>query len=72
MTRASAIRSDSNKRHRSTTANSFHLIHTPRLQEHVFNTLGTDLLDNAFKGYNACLFAYGQTGSGTFCSSIYV
>ena len=21
-------------------------------------------MDNAFKGYNACLFAYGQTGSG--------
>lgn len=22
------------------------------------------MLDNAFNGYNACLFAYGQTGSG--------
>lgn len=22
------------------------------------------MLDNAFDGYNACLFAYGQTGSG--------
>lgn len=22
------------------------------------------MLDNAFQGYNACLFAYGQTGSG--------
>ena len=22
------------------------------------------MLDNAFEGYNACLFAYGQTGSG--------
>ena len=22
------------------------------------------MLDNAFAGYNACLFAYGQTGSG--------
>jgi len=21
-------------------------------------------LENAFNGYNACLFAYGQTGSG--------
>ena len=23
-----------------------------------------DVLDNAFEGYNACIFAYGQTGSG--------
>lgn len=23
-----------------------------------------EVLDNAFNGYNACLFAYGQTGSG--------
>ncbi|XP_071504445.1 kinesin-like protein KIF13A [Diadema antillarum] len=30
----------------------------------VFNCLGRDLLDNAFEGYNACIFAYGQTGSG--------
>jgi len=26
--------------------------------------LGRDILDNAFQGYNACIFAYGQTGSG--------
>lgn len=26
--------------------------------------LGTPLLDNAFQGYNNCIFAYGQTGSG--------
>ena len=32
-------------------------------QEEVFNHLGLDLLQNAFKGYNACIFAYGQTGS---------
>lgn len=25
---------------------------------------GNEVLDNAFEGYNACLFAYGQTGSG--------
>lgn len=31
-------------------------------QEVVFNSLGRDILDNAFKGYNACIFAYGQTG----------
>ena len=23
-----------------------------------------EMLNNAFEGYNACLFAYGQTGSG--------
>ena len=23
-----------------------------------------DVVDNAFSGYNACVFAYGQTGSG--------
>jgi len=26
--------------------------------------LGTDVIDSAFQGYNACIFAYGQTGSG--------
>ena len=31
-------------------------------QEKVYKCLGTDVLTNAFKGYNACLFAYGQTG----------
>ncbi|KAJ9271641.1 hypothetical protein DTO212C5_2433 [Paecilomyces variotii] len=33
-------------------------------QEHLFNDLGLPLLDNAFQGYNNCIFAYGQTGSG--------
>uniref|UniRef100_A0A8D8LMB0 Kinesin-like protein KIF13A n=1 Tax=Cacopsylla melanoneura TaxID=428564 RepID=A0A8D8LMB0_9HEMI len=33
-------------------------------QEKVFDALGRDILDNAFQGYNACIFAYGQTGSG--------
>ncbi|XP_011349120.1 kinesin-like protein KIF13B isoform X1 [Ooceraea biroi] len=33
-------------------------------QEIVFDALGLDILDNAFQGYNACIFAYGQTGSG--------
>ncbi|XP_063219921.1 kinesin-like protein KIF13A isoform X3 [Bacillus rossius redtenbacheri] len=33
-------------------------------QEMVFDCLGRDILDNAFHGYNACIFAYGQTGSG--------
>ncbi|MCJ1481866.1 kinesin-like protein Klp8 [Schaereria dolodes] len=33
-------------------------------QDHLFNDLGAPLLDNAFQGYNNCIFAYGQTGSG--------
>ncbi|XP_044741310.1 kinesin-like protein KIF13A [Chrysoperla carnea] len=33
-------------------------------QEDVFDCLGRDILENAFQGYNACIFAYGQTGSG--------
>uniref|UniRef100_A0AAQ5ZWD0 Kinesin family member 13Bb n=1 Tax=Amphiprion ocellaris TaxID=80972 RepID=A0AAQ5ZWD0_AMPOC len=33
-------------------------------QDVVFQCLGENLLDNAFMGYNACIFAYGQTGSG--------
>jgi kinesin family protein 1 len=33
-------------------------------QDSLFDDLGRPLLDNAFKGYNNCIFAYGQTGSG--------
>ena len=33
-------------------------------QDDLFKDLGAPLLDNAFKGYNNCIFAYGQTGSG--------
>ncbi|XP_067217234.1 kinesin-like protein Klp98A isoform X2 [Linepithema humile] len=33
-------------------------------QEEVFYGLGTDVIESAFEGYNACVFAYGQTGSG--------
>lgn len=33
-------------------------------QSHLFQDLGGPLLDNAFQGYNNCIFAYGQTGSG--------
>lgn len=33
-------------------------------QENLFGDLGQPLLDNAFQGYNNCIFAYGQTGSG--------
>ncbi|TNN31488.1 Kinesin-like protein KIF13B [Liparis tanakae] len=32
-------------------------------QDVVFRSLGESLLDNAFMGYNACIFAYGQTGN---------
>ncbi|KAK9461443.1 uncharacterized protein V1516DRAFT_675972 [Lipomyces oligophaga] len=33
-------------------------------QEQVFADLGRPLLENAFLGFNNCIFAYGQTGSG--------
>lgn len=33
-------------------------------QQKVFDDLGIDVINNAFKGYHTCLFAYGQTGSG--------
>ncbi|KZF23746.1 kinesin family protein [Xylona heveae TC161] len=33
-------------------------------QDDLFGDLGRPLLDNAFQGYNNCIFAYGQTGSG--------
>ena len=33
-------------------------------QDNLFADLGVPLLDNAFEGYNNCIFAYGQTGSG--------
>jgi kinesin family protein 1 len=33
-------------------------------QDNLFEDLGKPLLDNAFQGYNNCIFAYGQTGAG--------
>lgn len=33
-------------------------------QDNLHKDLGKPLLDNAFQGYNNCIFAYGQTGSG--------
>ncbi|XP_067939775.1 kinesin-like protein KIF16B [Watersipora subatra] len=33
-------------------------------QELIFEDLGSEVLEAAFGGYNACIFAYGQTGSG--------
>lgn len=32
-------------------------------QDIVFDSVGRDILENAFQGYNACIFAYGQTGN---------
>lgn len=31
-------------------------------QDRVFDSLGREVLDRAFEGYNGCIFAYGQTG----------
>ena len=33
-------------------------------QEYVYHCLGSQILQDVFDGYNACLFAYGQTGAG--------
>ncbi|ODQ49644.1 kinesin-domain-containing protein [Saitoella complicata NRRL Y-17804] len=33
-------------------------------QAHIYDSLGRELLNHAFEGYNTCIFAYGQTGSG--------
>lgn len=39
-------------------------------QNIVFNALGKQVLDNAWEGFNTCLFAYGQTGSGKSYSMV--
>ena len=39
-------------------------------QSYVYQTLGEQVLDNAWQGYHCCLFAYGQTGSGKSYSMI--
>uniref|UniRef100_A0A0N5AP36 Kinesin-like protein n=1 Tax=Syphacia muris TaxID=451379 RepID=A0A0N5AP36_9BILA len=39
-------------------------------QQKVYDDLGKGVLDNAWKGYNCCLFAYGQTGSGKSYSMV--
>jgi hypothetical protein len=33
-------------------------------QMNVYSDLGQGVLNNAYDGFNSCLFAYGQTGSG--------
>ena len=39
-------------------------------QQRVFDCMGKEILDNAWEGYNCCLFAYGQTGSGKSYSMV--
>ncbi|CAG9328448.1 unnamed protein product [Blepharisma stoltei] len=39
-------------------------------QEIVYHKLGEQVLNNAWEGYNCCLFAYGQTGSGKSYSMV--
>jgi len=39
-------------------------------QKYVFDTVGKQILDNAWEGYHCCLFAYGQTGSGKSYSMV--
>ena len=41
-------------------------------QEKVYKYLGSDVLENAFEGYNACIFAYGQTGASYYNIDIFV
>jgi kinesin family protein 13 len=33
-------------------------------QKAIFESVGVDVLENAFQGYNACILTYGQTSSG--------
>ena len=39
-------------------------------QKKVYNSVGKQVLDNAWEGYHCCLFAYGQTGSGKSYSMV--
>lgn len=39
-------------------------------QQRLYNEIGKEVLNNAYEGYNACLFAYGQTGSGKSYSMV--
>eukprot|EP00928_Gymnodinium_smaydae_P093679 TRINITY_DN7798_c1_g1_i2.p1 TRINITY_DN7798_c1_g1~~TRINITY_DN7798_c1_g1_i2.p1 ORF type:complete len:380 (-),score=88.69 TRINITY_DN7798_c1_g1_i2:100-1239(-) len=39
-------------------------------QQHVFDTFGKRVLDNAWEGFHCCLFAYGQTGAGKSYSMV--
>lgn len=62
-----------NKKERTFTFdNSFWSMKTPNPnadpsfadQEVVYNKIGSQMVEQVFKGLNCCLFAYGQTGSG--------
>lgn len=33
-------------------------------QHDIYNDIGRRIINNAYKGYNSCVFAYGQTGTG--------
>jgi hypothetical protein len=37
---------------------------TDTQQENIYKDIGNNVINNAFKGYNCCVFAYGLTGSG--------
>lgn len=39
-------------------------------QQRVIDEFGNDVLHNALRGYNSCLFAYGQTGAGKSYSMV--
>lgn len=39
-------------------------------QKMVFELIGKEILNDAWQGYNCCLFAYGQTGSGKSYSMV--
>ncbi len=39
-------------------------------QETVWKALGVQVVSNAFKGFNSCLFAYGQSGAGKSFSMV--
>lgn len=39
-------------------------------QKMVFDLVGREILNDAWQGYNVCLFAYGQTGSGKSYSMV--
>lgn len=36
----------------------------------MFESVGMEILNNAWEGYHCCLFAYGQTGAGKSYSMV--
>lgn len=53
---------DPEKSNIKTTFNYDHIFNIDATQEDIFDVIGESLIDNAYKGYNCCVFAYGQTG----------